>query len=76
MIHKANLTSVLDRGAIGRRALLDEVAAGSIARVLDPVAAEADAEVNQDRRKARTRETQVVKTFHRVNRYPDEGSRC
>ena len=70
MPHEAKQKSVLNRGAIERRALLGGVAAGSIAGVLDPVTAEADTEINQDRRKARYRETQDVKTFYRVNRYP------
>ena len=65
-----NPKSVHDCGSIGRRALLGGVAAGSIAGVFYPVTAEADTDVNQDRRKARYLETQHIKTFYRVNRHP------
>ena len=71
-----NPKSVHDRESIGRHALLGGVAAGSIAGVFYPVTAVADAELNQDRRKARYRKTQDVETFYQVNRYPAEGSRC
>ena len=33
-------------------------------------AARADTETNEEKRKARYRETEHVKTFYRVNRYP------
>ena len=65
-----NPKSVHDRESIGRHALLGGVAAGSIAGVFCPVTAEADTDVNQDRRKARYMETQHVNIFYRVNRYP------
>ena len=35
-----------------------------------PTGARADSETNDEKRKARYRETEHVKTFYRVNRYP------
>jgi len=43
-------------------------AAGSIADE-----AHADTETNDEKRKARYRETDEVKTYYRVNRYPNAG---
>jgi hypothetical protein len=71
MVHKPNLQSVPGRGAIGRRAVLGALAAGSIASLAPiPAAASAAGEIDQDRRRARYRESEEVKTFYRVNRYP------
>jgi hypothetical protein len=71
MVHKPNLQSVPGRGAIGRRAVLGALAAGSIASLAPiPVTASAVGEIDQDRRRARYRESEEVKTFYRVNRYP------
>ena len=71
MVHKPNLQSVPGRGAIGRRAVLGALAAGSIASLAPiPVAAKAADKIADDRRKARYRESEEVKTFYRVNRYP------
>ncbi len=47
------------------------VAAGAGALVATP--AHADSETNDEKRKARYRETEHVKTFYRVNRYPTKG---
>jgi hypothetical protein len=75
MVHKPNLQSVPGRGAIGRRAVLGALAAGSIGGSIAslapiPAAASAAGEIDQDRRRARYRESEEVKTFYRVNRYP------
>jgi hypothetical protein len=74
MVHKPNLQSVPGRGAIGRRAVLGALAGsigGSIASLAPiPAAASAAGEIDQDRRRARYRESEKVKTFYRVNRYP------
>ena len=35
-----------------------------------PTSASADSETNDEKRKSRYRETEHVKTFYRVNRYP------
>ena len=43
-------------------------AAGSL-----PTRAEADSENNEEKRKSRYRETEHVKTFYRVNRYPTKS---
>jgi hypothetical protein len=70
MVHKPNLQSVPGRGAIGRRAVLGALG-GSIASLAPiPAAASAAGEIDQDRRRARYRESEEVKTFYRVNRYP------
>jgi hypothetical protein len=75
MVHKPNLQSVPERGNIGRRAVLGALAAGSIGGSMAslapiPAAASTAGEIDQDRRKARYRESEEVKTFYRVNRYP------
>jgi hypothetical protein len=71
MVHKPNLQSVPERGNIGRRAVLGALAAGSIASLEPiPVAAKAADKIADDRRKARYRESEEVRTFYRVNRYP------
>jgi hypothetical protein len=60
--------------AIGRRAFLRSLGAGATAAAAGaaPLAdvARADTETNDEKRKARYRETEHVKTFYRVNRYP------
>jgi hypothetical protein len=70
-MHQPNPRSVPERGAIPRRAVLAALAAGSIAGAA-PLAAAAKAtdEIDQDKRKARYQESEHVKTFYRVNRYP------
>lgn len=59
--------------AYGRRDILRALGAGAGAAALAaPLAGEAkaDSESNDDKRKARYRETDHVKTYYRVNRYP------
>jgi hypothetical protein len=60
-----------DKTALGRRQFLRALGAGAAvaAAPLAPEAA-ADSESNDEKRKARYRETDEVKTYYRVNRYP------
>lgn len=58
---------------LGRREFLRTFGAGAtIVAAAAPLAGEAraDAETADEKRKARYRETDHVKTFYRVNRYP------
>ena len=50
---------------LGAGATVAAAAAGSL-----PDEARADTETNDEKRKARYRETEHVKTYYRVNRYP------
>jgi hypothetical protein len=60
--------------ALGRRQFLRNFGAGAGAAVIAavPIATEAvaDSESNDEKRKARYRESDEVKTYYRVNRYP------
>jgi hypothetical protein len=58
--------------AVGRREFLRVLGAGATAAAATPLAgqAKADTENNDDKRKPRYKETDHVKTFYRVNRYP------
>ena len=63
---------------VGRRDFLRKVAigtAGAGATLATPLvgSAEADSETNDEKRKARYKETDHVKAFYRVNRYPAKG---
>lgn len=58
---------------LGRRDFLRTVGIGTIAAgtaMATPLPAQADSESDQEKRKARYRETDHVKTYYRVNRYP------
>lgn len=57
---------------IGRRELLRALGAGAAVTAAAPLAtpANADSENNTDKRKARYKETDHVKAYYRVNRYP------
>jgi hypothetical protein len=59
---------------VGRREVLRALGAGAGIAVAGSAplatAANADSESNDDKRKARYKETDHVKTFYRVNRYP------
>jgi len=59
-------------GKVGRRDFLRALGAGAGAAAAAPLAtvAKADTETNDEKRKARYKETDHVKTFYRVNRYP------
>jgi hypothetical protein len=63
-----------DRKAVGRRDFLRALGAGAGAAVAasGPLATtgRADSESNEEKRKSRYKETEHVKTFYRVNRYP------
>jgi len=62
------------RTKVGRREFLRTLGVGATAAVAasGPLAggAAADTENNDEKRKARYKETEHVKTFYRVNRYP------
>jgi hypothetical protein len=60
---------------VGRRDFLRKVGVGAVgagAAVAAPLTgpALADSETNDEKRKARYQETDHIKTFYRVNRYP------
>jgi hypothetical protein len=58
--------------AVGRREFLRVLGAGATTVAAAPLStqAKADTENNDEKRKARYKETEHVKTFYRVNRYP------
>jgi hypothetical protein len=62
------------KATLGRREFLRTLGAGATVAAASaaPLAsdARADTESNDEKRKARYRETEEVKTFYRVNRYP------
>jgi hypothetical protein len=60
------------RPGLGRRQFLRTLGAGAAAAAAVPIATEAvaDSESNDENRKARYRESDEVKTYYRVNRYP------
>jgi len=62
---------------VGRRDFFRVLAAGAAITLATggPLAREAlaDSDRNSEKRKARYRETEEVKTFYRVNRYPPDG---
>ena len=57
---------------LGRRHFLRALGVGAAATAAAPLATEAvaDSESNDEKRKARYKETDEVKTYYRVNRYP------
>jgi hypothetical protein len=61
-----------DKRTVGRRDFLRALGAGAGAAATVPIAtaAKADSENNDEKRKARYKETDHVKAFYRVNRYP------
>jgi hypothetical protein len=61
-----------DKPTVGRRDFLRALGAGAGAAVAAPLAttAKADSETNDEKRKARYKETDHVKAYYRVNRYP------
>jgi hypothetical protein len=66
--------NVPNNAKVGRRDFLRALGAGAgvAATTAAPLAnvAKADSETNDEKRKARYRETDHVKTYYRVNRYP------
>jgi hypothetical protein len=61
-----------DKTTIGRRGLFRLIGTGAAAGAITPLGKEAtaDSEKQDERRKARYRESDEVKTYYRVNRYP------
>ena len=62
-----------DKRAVGRRDFLRALGVGAGAAATAPLAtaAKADSENNDEKRKARYKETDHVKAYYRVNRYPN-----
>jgi hypothetical protein len=58
--------------ALGRRQFLRALGLGAAVTAAAPLATEAiaDSETNDEKRKSRYKETEDVKAFYRVNRYP------
>jgi hypothetical protein len=63
-----------DKSKLGRRDFLRALGAGAGAAAAAPLATEAraDNESNDEKRKARYRETDHVKRFYAVNRFPNQ----
>jgi hypothetical protein len=66
------------KAKVGRRDFLRRVGLGTAgvgATLATPLvgSAQADSESNDEKRKARYKETDHVKAFYRVNRYPAKG---
>jgi hypothetical protein len=61
-----------DKANVGRRDFLRALGAGAGVAAATPFATQvkADNETNDEKRKARYKETDHVKAFYRVNRYP------
>ena len=61
-----------DKTTVGRRSFFKLVGAGAAAGAVAPLGREAaaDSEQEDEKRKARYRESDEVKTYYRVNRYP------
>ena len=63
-----------DKAKVGRRDFLRVLGAGAGVAAAGAgsltTGARADSETNDEKRKSRYRETEHVKTFYRVNRYP------
>jgi hypothetical protein len=62
-----------DKPKVGRRDFLRALGAGAgVAAAAGPLAtsAQADSETNDEKRKSRYRQTEHVKAFYRVNKYP------
>jgi hypothetical protein len=62
-----------DKAKVGRRDFLRALGAGAGAAAVAPamsVEARADSESNDEKKKSRYKETDHVKAYYRVNRYP------
>jgi hypothetical protein len=61
-----------DKANVGRRGFFRLVGIGTAAGAMAPLGREAaaDSESTDEKRKPRYRETDEVKTYYRVNRYP------
>jgi hypothetical protein len=62
----------VDKTSVGRRQFLHALGAGAAAAAMPPLAmeAKADSETNDEKRKSRYKESDHVKAYYRVNRYP------
>ena len=62
----------VDKTSIGRRQFLRSLGAGAAVAAASPLAleAKADSESNDEKRKSRYKESDHVKAYYRVNRYP------
>ncbi len=63
-----------EKATVGRRDVLRVLGIGAGAAAMTPSLggeARADSESNDEKRKARYKETDHVKAYYRVNRYPD-----
>lgn len=65
-------TTALSKSTLGRRQFLGALSAGAsiAATACIPTVARADSETIDEKRRSRYRESDHVKTFYRVNRYP------
>jgi hypothetical protein len=61
-----------DKTTVGRRSFFRLIGTGAAAGAIAPIGSEAaaDDEKEDEKRKARYRESEEVKTYYRVNRYP------
>jgi hypothetical protein len=61
-----------DKTTVGRRSFFRLIGTGAAAGAMAPLGREAaaDSEKEEDEKKARYRESEEVKTYYRVNRYP------
>jgi hypothetical protein len=61
-----------EKTSVGRRSFFRLIGTGAAAGAMAPLGREAaaDTETEDEKRKARYRETDEVKTYYRVNRYP------
>ena len=61
-----------DKTTVGRRSFFRLIGTGAAASAMAPPGREAaaDSEKEDEKRKARYRESEEVKTYYRVNRYP------
>jgi hypothetical protein len=66
------MTKTVDNSTLGRRQFLGALGIGASVAATAPIAtvAVADSETNDEKRKSRYRETEHIKTFYSVNRYP------
>jgi hypothetical protein len=59
-----------EKTKVGRRDFLRAIGAGAVAAAPLVTTAKADSESNDEKRKSRYKETDHVKTYYSVNRYP------
>jgi hypothetical protein len=61
-----------DKTSVGRRSFFRLIGTGAAAGAMAPLGREAaaDSEPEDEKRKSRYRESDEVKTYYRVNRYP------